>query len=66
MKVLVSDSLSEEGMEILKKEATVDLETNLTKEELINKIKEYDALVIRSGTKVTKEVIESGKKLKII
>jgi len=66
MKVLVSDPLSEEGIEILKKEATVDLETNLTQEELINKIKEYDALVIRSGTKVTKEVIESGKKLKII
>jgi len=53
MKVLVSDSLAEEGVKRLSSGADVDVITNLTPEELIEKIKEYDALVIRSGTKVT-------------
>ncbi|RQW80376.1 MAG: phosphoglycerate dehydrogenase, partial [Methanothrix sp.] len=66
MKVLVSDSLAEEGISRLKTGADVDVITNLTPEELINKIKEYDALVIRSGTKVTADVINAADKLKVI
>jgi len=66
MKVLVSDPLSEKGIEILKRELEVDVETGLSQEELIEKIPDYDALVVRSGTKVTREVIEAGRKLKII
>jgi len=66
MKVLVSDSLAEEGVSRLKTGADVDVITNLTPEELINKIKDYDALVIRSGTKVTADVINAAEKLKVI
>ena len=66
MKVLVSDSLAEEGVSRLKTGADVDVITNLTPEELINKIKDYDALVIRSGTKVTADVINAAEKLKVV
>ena len=68
MKVLVTDPISEEGIKILKAEqgVQVDIETKLTKEQLIEKIKDYDALIIRSETQVTREVIEAGKNLKIV
>ena len=66
MKVLVSDSLAEEGIKRLQSGADVDVITNLSPEELIQKIGEYDALVIRSGTKVTSDVIEAAKRLKVI
>jgi|AGTN01.2.fsa_nt_gi D-3-phosphoglycerate dehydrogenase len=68
MKVLVTDPISEEGIKILKSEpgVQVDVETKLTKEQLIEKIKDYHALIIRSETQVTKEVIEAGKNLKIV
>ncbi len=65
-KVLVSDKLAGEGVEILKTGADVDVNTNLTPEELIEKIGEYDALVVRSQTKVTKDVLDAGKNLKIV
>ncbi len=66
MKVLVSDSIAEEGIRILKREAEVDVLTKLSKEELIKVIKNYDALVVRSATQVTREVIEAGDRLKVI
>lgn len=66
MKVLVSDSLAEEGVNRLKTGADVDVMTNLTPEELIEKIRDYDALVIRSGTKVTADVINAADRLKVI
>ncbi|MBI3805017.1 MAG: phosphoglycerate dehydrogenase [Nitrospirae bacterium] len=67
MKVLISDSLSERGVEILKKAGlAVDVKTKLTPAQLIEEIPNYDALIIRSGTKVTKEVIGAAKNLKVI
>lgn len=68
MKILVSDPLSEEGLEILKKEKSfqIDVKTKLTPEELKKIIKDYDALIVRSGTKVTKEIIEAADNLKVI
>ncbi len=66
MKVLVSDSLAEEGVRRLESGAEVDVITNLAPEELVKKIKDYDALVIRSGTKVTAEVINAADRLKVI
>lgn len=67
-KILVSDALSEEGLGVLKssKDFVVDVKTGLKPDELKGIIGEYDALVVRSATKVTAEVIEAGKKLKII
>ena len=66
-KVLVSDKLADAGLEVLRKKGfEVDMKLDLTPEELIAVIPEYDALIVRSGTQVTREVIEAGKNLKII
>ncbi len=65
-KVLVSDSIDQAGIEILSQVAQVDVKTGLPPEELVRIIPEYDALMLRSGTKVTQEIIEAGTKLKII
>ncbi len=66
MRILVSDPLSPEGIAYLKKFATVDEKTGLSEAELLAIIGEYDALVVRSGTRVTAAVIDAGKKLKVI
>ncbi len=68
IKILVSDPLSEEGLKILKevKDFKVDVKTGLKPEELKEAIKNYDALLVRSATKVTKEVIGSAVKLRVI
>lgn len=66
--VLVSDPLAQEGLDILMShpEIKVDNKPKLPPEELVKIIGEYDGLVIRSGTKVTKEVLENAKKLKVV
>lgn len=68
MKILVSDSLSEEGLKILKavKDFQVDVRTGLKPEDLKGVIKDYDALIVRSTTKVTKDIIEETENLKVI
>lgn len=67
MKVLVSDPLAKEGIEILKKAGIEVVEkTGLSPEELAKVIPEFDGIIVRSATKVTKEVIEAGKNLKVI
>jgi D-3-phosphoglycerate dehydrogenase len=66
MKILVCDGVSEQGVEILSKEFTVDVKKKLAPEELLAIIPEYDALVVRSETKVTKAVLAVAEKLKAI
>lgn len=66
MKVLVSDPIDQVGIDILSQVAQVDVNTGLSPDELVACIGDYDALMIRSGTRVTAAVIESGNKLKII
>jgi D-3-phosphoglycerate dehydrogenase len=67
-KVLVSDTLSTEGIEILKNTPgiEVDVKTNLSPDELKAIIKDYDALAVRSSTKATKEVIALAEKMSVI
>ncbi|MEW6237711.1 MAG: phosphoglycerate dehydrogenase [Candidatus Omnitrophota bacterium] len=67
-KVLVSDPLSQEGIDILQShsDVQVDVKTKLPPEELKKIIHEYDALIIRSGTQVTADIIEKADKLKVI
>lgn len=65
-KVLVADPIAPEGIEILKTVAEVDVKTGLSKDELAAIIGEYDALAVRSETKVTAEIIARAGKLKII
>ena len=68
IKILVSDALSEEGLKIFReaKELTVDIKIGLKPDALKEIIQDYDALVVRSATKVTKDIIEAAKKLKVI
>jgi D-3-phosphoglycerate dehydrogenase len=67
-RVLISDTLSPEGIEILKNTPglEVDVMTSLTPDELKGIIKDYDGLAIRSATKVTKEIIEKADNLKVV
>ena len=66
-KVLISDAMDNIAQKILSENnIEVDVKTDLSFDELIDKIKIYDGLIIRSATKVTKEVIEKAKNLKII
>jgi D-3-phosphoglycerate dehydrogenase len=67
MKVLISDPIAEEGIRILKDSGyDVSVQTDLSPEQLVETIEDYDAIVVRSATKVTRPVIEAGKKLKVI
>ena len=66
-KVLVSEKLAEAGLAVLRdKGIEVDVKLKMTPEELLAAIPEYDGLIVRSATKVTREVIEAGGKLRII
>ena len=67
MKVLASDKIAESGLKKLRDAGfEVDMKTGLPEDELVKIIPQYDALVVRSETKVTPKIIEAGKKLKII
>jgi D-3-phosphoglycerate dehydrogenase len=67
MKILVSDSLSKHGVEILERAGfTVDVKTKLAKDELLREIKQYDGLIVRSATKVTADVITAAERLKVV
>lgn len=66
--VLISDPLSEEGIYPLRQANGVNIvmETNLTPEQLGDRIEGFDALLVRSQTQVTRELIEKASNLKII
>ena len=66
-KVLISDSMSNVAQKIFEKNnISVDVKTGLSEEEIIKIIPEYDGMVVRSATKVTKNIILAAKKLKVI
>ncbi len=65
-RVLIADPLEEIGVQILRSEAEVDVLPELTQEGLVQIIGDYDGLIVRSGTRVTRQVIEKGQTLKVI
>jgi len=66
-KVLISDSMSNIAQKIFEKNnIQFDVKTGLSEEEIIKIIPEYDGMVVRSATKVTKNIISAAKKLKVI
>lgn len=67
-KVLVSDPISDFGIQLLMDapDVTVDKKPGLSEDELIGVIGEYDALLVRSQTKVTPRIMQAAKKLKVI
>src|SRR5512140_395309 len=67
MKVLVSDNISQKGVDILKKAGLeVDVKTGMKPEELKACIGQYSGLVIRSATKVTADIISAATNLRVI
>ena len=66
MKVLVTDKINETAGRIIEQTAQVDFLPTMTEEELIKIIPQYDAMMVRSQTKVTAKIIEAGTNLKII
>jgi D-3-phosphoglycerate dehydrogenase len=66
MRILVADPIAEQGMRLLRSYAQVDVKPKLETEQLKGMIADYDALIVRSQTRVGPEVIEAGQKLKVI
>ncbi|MBK7256869.1 MAG: D-2-hydroxyacid dehydrogenase [Ignavibacteriae bacterium] len=66
MKVLISDGISPDGAKILTDAGLHVDNVKLTPEELLQRIGDYDAILVRSATKVTKEVIAAGRNLRVI
>ena len=66
MKILVADPVAKEGIEALQSQAEVDVKLGLKPEELKSIIGDYDALVVRSETKATADIIQAGTKLQVI
>jgi D-3-phosphoglycerate dehydrogenase len=65
-KVLVADPIAAEGVEFLRRHLEVDVRTGLPVEQLLEIIPGYDALIVRSETKVTAPVFEAGERLQVV
>jgi len=67
-KILITDNIAQEGLDILDKEESVEYEIKpgIKNEDLKPIIGKYDAIITRSGTTVTEDLIENPGKLKII
>ncbi|HIE09332.1 MAG TPA: phosphoglycerate dehydrogenase [Armatimonadetes bacterium] len=65
-KVLVCDNIAEEGIRLLEEKAEVEVRTGLKEDELCRAIKGFEAVVVRSATKITRRVIESADRLRVI
>ena len=67
MKILIPEKFSQAGIDVLEQAGyEVDFKPKTTPEELVQIIGAYDALIVRSATTVTREVIEAGENLKVI
>ena len=66
VKILVSDGLSPDGLALLGKVGEVVANPKITPAELLAALPEYEALVVRSRTKVTAAVLEAGTRLKVV
>ncbi len=67
IRAIVCDRIGEDGIQLLRRSGLkVDVEPTVEQGELLNKIADYEIIVVRSRTQVTREVIEAGTKLRII
>jgi D-3-phosphoglycerate dehydrogenase len=65
-KILITDGLDESGQSILRKSTQVDDRKDITADDLLKAIPEYDGLIVRGRTKVTAAVMEAASRLKVI
>ena len=67
MKILITDAVGESCLNILRSDGfDVSMKLGTSHAELTELIPEYDGLIVRSGTKVTQEIIENARKLRVI
>ena len=65
-RILITDGLGENGLSILRASATVEDKSGISAADLIKAVGEYDALIIRGRTRVTSEVLDAARRLKVI
>jgi D-3-phosphoglycerate dehydrogenase len=65
-KAIIAEKMDQAGIDLLRKELDVDVCIGISREELLERIDQYDALLVRSATMVDAELLERGKKLKIV
>ncbi|MEK6808751.1 MAG: phosphoglycerate dehydrogenase, partial [Nanoarchaeota archaeon] len=66
MRLLITDNIAKNAIEILKENFDVELKIGLSEEELISIIPSYEIIIVRSSIRLTDRVISAGKSLKII
>jgi D-3-phosphoglycerate dehydrogenase len=65
-RVLIAEPLAEAGVELLRAHHEVDARAATTREELLSAVAGAEALVVRSATRVDAEVLEAGRRLKVV
>ncbi|MGS0763059.1 phosphoglycerate dehydrogenase [Syntrophomonas curvata] len=65
-RVIVTERIADEGVELLRTELNVDYRDGISREELLEIIDQYDALIVRSVTKVNEELISRASRLKVV
>jgi D-3-phosphoglycerate dehydrogenase len=65
-RVLVKEKIADAGVDLLRRHFDVDVRTDMEESELPRAIADYDAIVIRSATKLTADIIEQAERLKVI
>lgn len=67
MKIIITEKITDDAVNFLKNNGfDVDVRLEISNEELLSVIKDYDAIIIRSATKVNKEVLENATNLKVV
>ncbi len=66
MRILVADPLAEDGVDRLRAVADVEVRTKQSEDQLVELVAPFDALVVRSETKVTQRVLEAARNLKVV
>ena len=65
-RVIVTERIAQEGLDLLKTELDVDNREGISREELLEIIGEYDAIVVRSATQINEELLERATRLKMV
>lgn len=66
-RILICDPIHEDGVEMLRKAGfEVDMKLSATECELVKAVSRYDAIIVRSRTKVTAQILEAGKRLRVV
>lgn len=64
--ILICDAIAEDGLTILQRTANVVVETGLKEAELVERAPHFDAIMVRSATKITRPVLEAATRLQIV